>query len=160
MIRLIRTTASLLVASLFTAIALVWLQVPHHGAPNPTREIGVTYDGAVGMIDLYWRHDVRGYERLVDIDPQLNGIGGRAARAAATDPYLDVADRANVARRLSTQRGGLTPDLAYRIVESTDTGQLSQLLGFDRELDAAVDVALTAALEAELATVNDTDPAS
>ncbi len=160
MIRWIRTAASLLVASLFAAIALVWLQVPHNGAPSPGRELAVTYDGAVGMIDLYLRHDIRGYERLANIDPQLNGIGGRAAQTAATDPNLRTADRVAVARRLSTQRSGLTPKLARHIVESADGEQLAAFSGFDPELDAAIDLAVNAALEAELANVDGLDSTS
>lgn len=138
MIRALRTTASLLVAVAFTGTALVWLQVPHNGPPNPGRELGMTYDGAVGMIDLYLRHDIRGYQRLADIDPQLNGIGGRAARAAATDHRVGVEDRVAVARRLSTQSGGLTAELARSIVASAGPDELAAFHGFDHQLDVAI----------------------
>ncbi len=160
MIRVLRTTASLLVAATFTGIALVWLQVPHTGSPSPGRELGMTYDGAVGMIDLYLRHDIRGYQRLADIDPQLNGIGGRAAQAAASDRRLSVDDRVAVARRLSTQRGGLDAELARTIVTSAEPGELAAFRGFDRELDTAIGDAVSRLDQAELATPDEPDSTS
>lgn len=92
MVRLIRSIACVVVAIATASLGLIWLQVPHAGA-SPFRQMTSTYDAGVGMIDLYLRDDYRGYERLIQIDPTLEGIGGDAAKSVAADSAFDLERR-------------------------------------------------------------------
>lgn len=114
MIRSIRTTACLLVASLAAVAGWVWWQAPHTSA-KPTRQLAATYNTGVGMLDLYLMDDYRGFERLVDVDPRLVGVGGGAARSVAIDQRFPL-ERRVAAARLLAERDALDGSFADQLV--------------------------------------------
>lgn len=126
MIRTIRTIACLIVATTAALIGWVWAQAPHT-SPSPARQLSATYNTGVGMIDLYVLHDARGFDRLVEVDPGMTGIGGRAARSVAIDDQFHVHHRV-LATRLLAEHQGL--DDSFITALASATGQHGQATAF------------------------------
>lgn len=126
MIRTIRTAACLIVATTTALIGWVWAQAPHT-SPSPARQLSATYNTGVGMVDLYILHDARGFDRLVEVDPGLTGIGGRAARAVAIDDHFQVHQRV-LATKLLAEHQGL--DESFITALASTTGEQGQATAF------------------------------
>lgn len=141
MIRFLRTTASILVALSLALIGIAWSHVPHARRPDPGHEISATFDTVVGFVDLRLRGDIRGYHRLVDLDPRLDGVGGDAARHVAGSDRFTVAERTRAARRLAIQRpdDGIDRELANELAHDLPPEALEELREVDALLDAAVE---------------------
>ncbi len=138
MIRFFRTVATAIVAALTAMTMLIWIQAPGRDDPRPQNQLATTFDTAVGMVDLYWRDDIRGYERLVDEDPGLDGVGGDAARSVALDRAFELDHRRDALRRLVRRQGPLSEEFAQKAVASIDHEDLIAFQGIDPNLDTQI----------------------
>ena len=133
MIHSIRTIACLILAALLTLFAWVWIQVPHIGN-RPGRHLSGTFDAAVGMIDLYLRDDHRGFERLLQVDPGLEGVGRNAARTVAIDRRFSLEQRVE-ATRLLAERSVIDERFTRRLMWVNREDEVESFCGLDAELD-------------------------
>lgn len=138
-VRLIRTGSCVASAIATALVGWVWFNAPHDSSA-PSYHLSATYNTGVGMVDLYLLHDVRGFERLVALDPTLQAIGGDAARSVAVDDAhfpLDV--RVGATKLLAEQAAldeGLVEGLALAALAH---GESAAFCDIEPALDARLD---------------------
>lgn len=139
MLQPIRTIACLIVASFFALFGWIWFQIPHAGQ-RPGRQLSATFDAAVGMIDLYIRDDYRGFERLVRVDPRLEGVGRDAAMTVATDRGFPLPQRV-AATRLLAERSAIDERFIQRLRWANHDNEHGSFRGLDEEVDRGLGLA-------------------
>jgi hypothetical protein len=135
-VSVVRTGACALMATTTAVIGWVWFNAPHESS-SPGYHVSSTYNTAVGMVDLYMLHDPRGYERLVEIDPSLQAVGGDAARTVMLDDaHFSIETRVDATRRLADHAAldaALVEDLA---LTTKSHGERTAFCDIEPTLDA------------------------
>ncbi len=130
---IIRNSAWITVALTSWLIGWVWSQVPWTKERDDSR-VAVTFDAAVGMIDLYLKDEYRGFERLVEVDPRLCTVGRDAARTVAVDRRFDLNQRV-AATKLLAENSALDGQFNSWLAASSSVEERPSFTGIDDGLD-------------------------